>query len=73
VLPWDWLPPNVTACRPFNPRLQSFPVNFFAFLEMGWVLLAILVDAAYDIGVGLAYASAAVIVYRTLNGRFLPN
>ena len=62
VLPWDWLCPNVTACWPFNPRLHSFPVNFFAFLEMGWILLAISVDGVYDIGVGLPYASAAVIV-----------
>jgi hypothetical protein len=29
---------------------------------MGWILLAILVDAAYDSGVELPYASAAVIV-----------
>jgi hypothetical protein len=62
VLPWDWLRPNVTACWPFNPTLHSCLANFFAFLEMGWVLLAILVDAAYDIGVELPYASAAVIV-----------
>jgi hypothetical protein len=55
-------PPDVAACRPFNPRLHSFPADFFAFLKMGWILLAILVDEVYDIGVELPYTGAVVSV-----------